>query len=176
MAMASSSMAPLSFAHSSSRPSFLSSLATFRSTSSLLPTVRNAAEALRQPLQIEARETTRRESVKLRHLRIRKKINGTTERPRLAVFRSNKHIYVQVIDDTKMHTIVASSTLSKPIRGEVEISSGPTIEAAKKVGEEIAKACLEKGIKQVAFDRGGFVYHGRIQALADAARENGLEF
>ncbi|CAM6040502.1 unnamed protein product [Sphagnum compactum] len=129
-----------------------------------------------QPLRIEAREPTRREGVKIRHRRLRKKLNGTTERPRLAVFRSNQHIYAQVIDDTKQHTLAHASTVSKAIREELEISSGPTIAAAKLVGETIAKTCLEKGINKVAFDRGGFVYHGRIKALAEAAREAGLEF
>ncbi|CAM6119000.1 unnamed protein product [Calypogeia fissa] len=132
--------------------------------------------ALNAPLRIEAREPTRKESVKVRHRRIRKKLNGTAERPRLAVFRSNQHLYAQVIDDTKQHTLASSSTLKKSMREDLQMSAGPTIECARRVGEEIAKVCLEKGITKVAFDRGGFVYHGRIQALADAAREGGLDF
>ncbi|KAK4354942.1 hypothetical protein RND71_027136 [Anisodus tanguticus] len=103
-------------------------------------------------------------------------VEGTPERPRLCVFRSNKHIYVQVIDDSKMHTLASASTMQKPISEEFDYSAGPTAEVAKKVGEVIAKACLEKGITKVAFDRGGYPYHGRIEALAEAARENGLQF
>ncbi|KAJ8444085.1 hypothetical protein Cgig2_025086 [Carnegiea gigantea] len=103
-------------------------------------------------------------------------VEGTSERPRLCVFRSNKHLYVQVIDDTKMHTLASASTMQKPISEEINYTSGPTIEVAKKIGEMIAKNCLEKGITKVVFDRGGYLYHGRVQALADAAREHGLEF
>ncbi|XP_060173960.1 large ribosomal subunit protein uL18c isoform X2 [Lycium barbarum] len=125
---------------------------------------------------IEAKAKTRREDRTARHIRIRKKVEGTTERPRLCVFRSNKHIYVQVIDDSKMHTMASASTMQKPISEEFDYSAGPTAEVAKKVGEAIAKACLEKGITKVAFDRGGYPYHGRIEALAEAARENGLQF
>ncbi|XP_059285793.1 large ribosomal subunit protein uL18c-like [Lycium ferocissimum] len=102
-------------------------------------------------------------------------VEGTPERPRLCVFRSNKHIYVQVIDDSKMHTLASASTMQKPISEEFDYSAGPTAEVAKKV-EVIAKACLEKGNTKVAFDRGGYPYHGRIEALAEAARENGLHF
>ncbi|XP_047962527.1 50S ribosomal protein L18, chloroplastic-like [Salvia hispanica] len=127
-------------------------------------------------LSVEAAATTRREDRTARHIRIRKKVEGTPERPRLCVFRSNKHIYAQVIDDTKMHTLASASTMQKPISEEFDYSSGPTIEVAKRVGEAIAKACLEKGIEKVAFDRGGYPYHGRIEALADAAREHGLQF
>eukprot|EP00850_Spirogloea_muscicola_P016697 SM000137S00475 [mRNA] locus=s137:291555:292261:+ [translate_table: standard] len=103
-------------------------------------------------------------------------LSGTTERPRLAVFRSNKHLYAQVIDDTQSVTIAAASTVQAALREELKLTAGPTMEAAKRVGEELAKLCLSKGISKVAFDRGGFIYHGRIQALADAAREAGLEF
>ncbi|EEF51299.1 50S ribosomal protein L18, chloroplastic [Ricinus communis] len=127
-------------------------------------------------LRIEANTKTRRENRTARHVRIRKKVEGTPERPRLSVFRSNKHLYVQVIDDSKMHTLASASTMQKPISEEFDYSSGPTLEVAKKVGEVIAKSCLEKGITKVAFDRGGYPYHGRIEALADAARENGLQF
>ncbi|CAL0304842.1 unnamed protein product [Lupinus luteus] len=125
---------------------------------------------------VEAKASTRREDRTARHIRIRKKVEGTPERPRLSVFRSNKHLSVQVIDDTNMHTLASASTLQKTIFEEFNYTSGPTIEVAKRVGEIIAKSCLEKGIKKVAFDRGGYPYHGRVQALADAAREHGLEF
>jgi large subunit ribosomal protein L18 len=109
---------------------------------------------------------------KKRHARIRAKLAGTAERPRLNVFRSNKHIYAQLIDDTKGVTLASASTLDK----EFNLESTGNIEAAQKVGELIAKRALEKGYKAVVFDRGGYLYHGRVKALADAARENGLEF
>lgn len=109
-----------------------------------------------------------------RHLRIRKKIKGTPERPRLAVFKSEKHIYAQIIDDTKGHTLVAASTLDKELRGKLVKTYN--VEAAREVGKLIAQRALSLGIKKVVFDRGGFKYHGRIKALADAAREAGLEF
>lgn len=109
-----------------------------------------------------------------RHLRIRKKIKGTPERPRLAVFKSEKHIYAQIIDDTKGHTLVAASTLDKELRGKLVKTYN--VEAAREVGKLIAQRALGLGIKKVVFDRGGFKYHGRIKALADAAREAGLEF
>lgn len=109
-----------------------------------------------------------------RHLRVRKKVVGTVERPRLNVFRSSKHIYAQVIDDTNGVTIVAASTLDKSISESIE--NGGSVEAARKVGELIAQRAKEKGIASVVFDRGGYLYHGRVQALADAAREVGLEF
>ncbi|GMB10017.1 LSU ribosomal protein L18P [Thermolongibacillus altinsuensis] len=109
---------------------------------------------------------------KKRHARVRRKVFGTAERPRLNVFRSNKHIYAQVIDDVKAVTLVSASTLDK----EFDLESTGNIEAAKKVGELVAKRALEKGIKKVVFDRGGYLYHGRVKALADAAREVGLEF
>ncbi|XP_021774711.1 50S ribosomal protein L18, chloroplastic [Chenopodium quinoa] len=125
---------------------------------------------------IQAKAHTRREDRTARHVRIRKKVEGTPERPRLCVFRSNKHLYVQVIDDTKMHTLASASTMQKLISESIDYSSGPTIEVAQKVGEIIAKNCLEKGITKVAFDRGGYPYHGRVKALADAAREHGLVF
>ncbi|MBX5435842.1 MAG: 50S ribosomal protein L18 [Alicyclobacillaceae bacterium] len=111
---------------------------------------------------------------KRRHRRVRKRVSGTPERPRLNVFRSNKHIYAQVIDDVAGHTLVSASTLDKEIASE--ISSGSTVEAARKVGQLVAKRALEKGLKAVVFDRGGYLYHGRVQALAEAAREAGLEF
>ncbi|GER48641.1 50S ribosomal protein L18 [Striga asiatica] len=129
-----------------------------------------------QRLAVEAKSSTRTDDRVARHSRIRKKIEGTPERPRLCVFRSNKHLYVQVIDDSKMHTLASASTMQKPISEEFDYTSGPTIEIAKRMGEVIAKSCLEKGITKVAFDRGGYLYHGRIAALADSARENGLQF
>lgn len=131
-----------------------------------------------QPLvfQVHSKAKTRREDRLARHSRIRKKIEGTPERPRLSVFRSNKHLYVQVIDDTKMHTLAAASTMQKSISEEFNLTSGPTLEVARKIGEVIAKTCLEKGITKVAFDRGGYPYHGRVEAIADAARELGLQF
>ena len=106
-----------------------------------------------------------------RHLRVRNHISGTAERPRLNVFRSLAHIYAQVIDDTKGHTLVAASSNEKGFEG-----SGGNIEGAKKVGAAIAKKALEKGITEVVFDRGGYIYHGRVAALAEAAREGGLKF
>lgn len=109
-----------------------------------------------------------------RHLRVRKKIEGTAERPRLNIFRSSKHMYAQIIDDTTGTTIVSASTQLKDIKGE--LSNGGNTEAARKVGEAIAKLAKDKGITQVVFDRGGYLYHGRVQALADAAREAGLKF
>ncbi|KAL3690981.1 hypothetical protein R1sor_004632 [Riccia sorocarpa] len=173
MAMVTGSMTALSLSASSQ----LASVKSFSAASAFAPrTPSSRTVLLNEPLRIEAREPTRRETIKVRHRRLRRKLNGTTERPRLAVFRSNKHLYAQVIDDTKQHTLAASSTLTKTLREELELSSGPTVDAARRVGEEIAKVCREKGITQVAFDRGGFVYHGRIKALADAAREGGLEF
>jgi len=109
-----------------------------------------------------------------RHLRIRKKIHGSPERPRLNVFRSSKHMYAQIIDDTKGITLVAASTQDKSLRNEIQ--NGGNVEAARKVGKLIAERAKEKGISKVVFDRGGYLYHGRVQALADAAREAGLEF
>ena len=109
-----------------------------------------------------------------RHVRVRKKISGTAERPRLNVYRSSKHIYAQLIDDVKGVTLAAASTLDKELRDQIE--NGGNVEAARKVGELIARRAQAAGIKKVVFDRGGYLYHGRVQALADAAREAGLEF
>lgn len=109
-----------------------------------------------------------------RHYRIRNKISGTAQTPRLAVFRSNKHIYAQVIDDTIGNTIVSASTMETDVKNKIEKTSD--IEAAKVVGAAIAKKALDKGINTVVFDRGGYVYHGKVKALADAAREAGLQF
>jgi len=109
-----------------------------------------------------------------RHLRVRKHVVGTEERPRLNVFRSLNHIYAQIIVDTTGNTIVAASTLDPEIRAE--ISNGGNKEAARKVGQMIARRALAKGIKKVVFDRGGYRYHGRVAALAEGARESGLDF
>ena len=109
-----------------------------------------------------------------RHYRIRNKVNGTPQQPRLAVFRSNKHIYAQLIDDTASITLVAASTMEADIASKLENTAN--IQAASAVGEAIAKKALDKGITEVVFDRGGYVYHGKVQALADAAREAGLKF
>ena len=109
-----------------------------------------------------------------RHLRVRKKINGTVQRPRLSVYRSSKHIYAQLIDDVQGVTLAAASTLDKELTEN--IGNGGSVEAARQVGELIAKRAKSKGVDKVVFDRGGYLYHGRIQALADAAREAGLEF
>lgn len=117
---------------------------------------------------------TRKESVHRRHRRVRRKVFGTAERPRLAVFRSAQHIYVQVIDDTKQHTLAAASTLDPELKAD--LSSGANCEASTKVGQLIAKRCSSAGIAKVVFDRGGNLYHGRVKALAEAAREAGLDF
>ncbi|MGB9867169.1 MAG: 50S ribosomal protein L18 [Bacillota bacterium] len=116
----------------------------------------------------------RNEARKRRHLRVRKKVSGTPTRPRLCVFRSLKHIYAQIIDDQAGHTLCAAGSLDPELRSQLK--NGGNIEAAKKVGELIAKRALEKGITKVVFDRGGYLYHGRVKALADAARAAGLEF
>lgn len=117
---------------------------------------------------------SRSEIRRKKHYRLRNRFAGTAERPRLAVFRSNNHMYAQIIDDSVGHTLVAASTLEKEIKAELENTD--TVDAAAYVGTVIAKRAIEKGIKAVVFDRGGFIYQGKIQALADAAREAGLEF
>ncbi|QJW45015.1 50S ribosomal protein L18 [bacterium BFN5] len=109
-----------------------------------------------------------------RHLRVRKNIIGTAEKPRLNVFRSLSHIYAQIINDKTGATLVSASTMDKEV--SQALNYGGNIEAAKLVGAAVAKRALEQGIKQVVFDRGGYIYHGRIAALAEAAREAGLEF
>ena len=109
-----------------------------------------------------------------KHYRLRNRLSGTTERPRLAVFRSNNHMYAQIIDDTVGHTLVSASTVEKTVKSELEKLNDT--EAASYVGTLVAKRALEKGIDKVVFDRGGFLYKGKIQALADAAREAGLQF
>ena len=109
-----------------------------------------------------------------KHMKIRNRFSGTAERPRLAVFRSNNHMYAQIIDDTVGNTLVAASTLEKEIKSELEKTNN--VDAAAYLGTVIAKRAMEKGIKEVVFDRGGFIYQGKIEALAEAAREAGLEF
>ena len=119
---------------------------------------------------METRELLRR----ARHERVRKTISGTKERPRLNVYRSLGNIYAQIVNDEAGKTVVAASTIDKELKESVK--SGGNVEAAKSVGSLIAKRAKKKRIKQVVFDRGGFQYHGRVKALADAAREGGLEF
>jgi len=114
-----------------------------------------------------ARDKQRRK----RHLRIRRKVKGTAQRPRLVVHKSLNHIYAQVIDDERGHTMASASTLTKELRDEV---SSPTVDAARQVGRAVAQRARAAGVEQVVFDRGGYPYHGRIKALADAAREEGL--
>ena len=109
-----------------------------------------------------------------KHMKIRHRFSGTAERPRLAVFRSNNHMYAQIIDDTVGNTLVSASTLEKEIKAELEKTNN--VDAAAYLGTVIAKRAIEKGIKEVVFDRGGFIYQGKVAALADAAREAGLEF
>lgn len=109
-----------------------------------------------------------------KHSRIRNRFLGTAERPRLAVYRSNNHMYAQIIDDTVGHTLVSASTLQKDVKAELDKTND--VDAAAKLGEIIAKRALDKGIKTVVFDRGGFIYKGKVKALAEAAREAGLEF
>ena len=117
---------------------------------------------------------SRSEVRRKKHMKLRNRFSGTAERPRLAVFRSNNHMYAQIIDDTVGNTLVAASTLDKDVKAELKKTND--IEAAAYLGTVIAKKALEKGITEVMFDRGGRVYHGRIKALADSAREAGLKF
>jgi large subunit ribosomal protein L18 len=116
----------------------------------------------------------RKAATRRRHARIRRKVFGTSERPRLSVFRSNQHIYAQVIDDVNHHTLVSASTIDSDLK--TSLASGDTCEASTKVGELIAQRALAQGITQVVFDRGGNLYHGRVKALAEAARAGGLDF
>lgn len=109
-----------------------------------------------------------------RHKRLRKKVSGTTERPRLSVFKSLDHIYAQIIDDTKGHTLVSASTVEKDLKGEKGNKSN--IAMAQRIGKTLAERAVQAGVKKVVFDRGGSLYHGCIKALAEAARETGLEF
>ena len=116
------------------------------------------------------RPDTRGQRIK-RHNRVRGKISGTAERPRLSVFRSESNIYAQIIDDVAGNTLCSASTVEKGFEG-----NGGNVDAAKKIGAAIAERALQKGIEEVVFDRGGYIYHGRVQALADGAREGGLKF
>lgn len=119
-------------------------------------------------------KATRRQANRSRHQRIRRKVKGTAEQPRLSVFRSNQHIYAQVIDDVQQHTLAAASTLEPAVKAEVVAGTPAT--ASGHVGKLIAERALEQGIKSVVFDRGGNLFHGRVKALAEAARSAGLEF
>ena len=119
-----------------------------------------------------SKRTSQKQIIRFKHKKkIRSKLVGTTDRPRLVVFRSNSNMYVQLVDDSKAHTIVAASTVEKEL-----IKAGSNIEGAKLVGQLVAKRAQAKGVKNVVFDRGGYLYHGKIKALADAAREAGLNF
>ncbi len=120
------------------------------------------------------KNSNRKAQVAKRHQRIRLKVKGTSEAPRLAVYRSVKHIYAQIIDDVKGVTLVSASSDDKELKAK--LSHGGNVEAAKVVGEALAKRAVSKNISDVVFDRGGYVYHGRVAALADAAREGGLNF
>ena len=120
------------------------------------------------------RKESRQEIRVKKHMKIRNRFSGTAQRPRLAVFRSNNHMYAQIIDDTVGNTLVAASTVEKAVSAELEKTNN--VDAAAYLGTVIAKRAIEKGIKEVVFDRGGFIYQGKIAALADAAREAGLEF
>jgi large subunit ribosomal protein L18 len=118
------------------------------------------------------KKTSNKQVIRFKHKkRIRSKVVGTTERPRLVVFRSNANMYAQLVDDSKGHTIAAASTTEKEL-----VKAGANIEGSKMVGQLVAKRALAKGIKDVVFDRGGYLYHGKVKALADAAREAGLNF
>lgn len=120
------------------------------------------------------KKVSKNETRMRRHKRVRSKISGTPQRPRLNVFRSANNIYAQIIDDVNKVTLASASTMDKDVKGTVK--HGGNVEAAKMVGELVAKKAVEAGITEVIFDRGGYLYHGRIQALAEAARENGLKF
>jgi len=119
-------------------------------------------------------KTSRQEVRAEKHRRIRSRLSGTADRPRLAVFRSNDHMYAQIIDDTVGNTLVAASTLDKDVKAELTKTNN--VEAAAYLGTVIAKKALDKGIKEVVFDRGGYIYQGKVAALAEAAREAGLDF
>ena len=120
------------------------------------------------------RKESRQEVRVKKHMKIRNRFSGTAQRPRLAVFRSNNHMYAQIIDDTVGNTLVAASTVEKEVKAQLEKTNN--VDAAAYLGTVIAKRAIEKGIDTVVFDRGGFLYHGKIAALADAAREAGLKF
>ena len=114
-------------------------------------------------------------SLDRRHRRVRKKVSGTAERPRLAVYRSNKHIYAQLIDDQAGHTLAQASTLDAEVRGRLEGGTG-NLAAAKAVGTVVGERAKARGVEKVVFDRGGYIYHGKVKAIAEAAREQGLQF
>ena len=120
------------------------------------------------------RKESKKEIRAKKHMRIRNRFSGTAERPRLAVFRSNNHMYAQIIDDTVGNTLVSASTLQKDVKAELEKTNN--VDAAAYLGKVIAERAMAKGIKTVVFDRGGFIYQGKVKALAEAAREAGLEF
>jgi large subunit ribosomal protein L18 len=120
------------------------------------------------------KQVNRKTDNRKRHLRVRSRVVGTSERPRLTVYRSLNHIYAQIVDDSKGITMISASTMENGLKGQVGNSGN--IDAAKAVGKAIAEKAVDQGIKQVVFDRGGHIYHGRIKALADAAREVGLDF
>ena len=117
---------------------------------------------------------SRTQVLEKKHMKLRNRFSGTAERPRLAVYRSNMHIYAQIIDDDAQKTLVSASTVQKDIKAELEKTND--VAAAAYVGKIVAQRAIEAGIKEVVFDRGGYVYHGKVKALADAAREAGLEF
>jgi large subunit ribosomal protein L18 len=119
-------------------------------------------------------KSKKREARYKRHRRVRKKSFGTTEKPRFNVFKSLNHIYAQIIDDSSQSTLVCAASLDKELKGKIR--AGGNTEAAKQVGTLVAKRALDKGIRKVTFDRGGYPYHGRVKTLAEAARESGLEF
>lgn len=126
---------------------------------------------------MQVRKHTGRKSVARirRHRRVRIRIAGTADKPRLVVYRSIRHIYAQIIDDDKGHTLITASSLEKELKAQVEAAGKPTA-VCKLIGQVVAKKALDKGIKQVVFDRGGYIYHGNIKALAEGAREAGLQF
>ncbi|GMH40888.1 hypothetical protein BSKO_08792 [Bryopsis sp. KO-2023] len=126
-------------------------------------------------LIVAKKEISRNEARQIRHRRLRQKLTGTTERPRLCVYRSNDHIYAQVIDDSVGHTLASASTVVREVKEAID-GNGATKDAAFKVGKSVAEKCKDKGVEKVAFDRGGYMYHGRVKALADGAREGGLQF
>lgn len=119
-------------------------------------------------------KSSKKERTRKRHVRIRNKVVGTQERPRLSIYKSNRHIYAQIIDDIKAHTLISCSTLKPDIKKDIKTTW--TKDSAKKIGELIAKSALEKGIKKVVFDRGGNQYHGKVLAFAEGARAGGLDF
>ena len=140
-------------------------------------TTNNSGEELADNIIVlndENGEESRQEVRVKKHMKIRNRFSGTAERPRLAVFRSNNHMYAQIIDDTVGNTLVAASTLEKEVKEQLEKTNN--VDAAAYLGTVIAKRAIEKGIDTVVFDRGGFIYQGKIEALADAAREAGLKF